>query len=125
MRARLRHALGTVDAPAVVSKGSSHARPDLLPLMTPRVSLLPIVEFGAKLAGTVGRKPDLDTFLKTLPESPGPSGIGRDDIAEPLGVLWHSLECPQHRALAAPGATGGGEGGTPAIRRRCSTALET
>ena len=69
--------------------------------MTPRVSLLPIVEFGAKLAGTVGRKPDLDTFLKTLPESPGPSGIGRDDIAEPLGVLWHSLE--QEAALSAFG----------------------
>ena len=69
--------------------------------MIPRVSLLPIVEFGAKLASTIAPPPDLDTFLQTLPESPGPSGIGREDIAEPLGVLWHSLE--QEAALSAFG----------------------
>ena len=69
--------------------------------MIPRVSLLPIVEFGAKLAGTIAPPPDLDTLLQTLPESPGPSGIGRDEIAEPLGVLWHSLE--QEAALSAFG----------------------
>jgi len=69
--------------------------------MSPRVSLLPIVELGAKLAGAVGRPPDLDSLLEALPESAGPPGIGRDDIAEPLGVLLRSLE--EEAALSAFG----------------------